>query len=459
VATTIEPRYTNKLATYAIEFTYTSIPDHVIERTKFILLDTIGAILAATSPKYDGSRIIIDFVKNLGGKEESSIVGRLFKTSCVNAALANGTMGYYCDIESHHVTAILHAPAVLVPTVLAVGERENVTGTDLITALILGVDIETRISFALSPTGLYARGFHPSAVCGTIAASVAAGKLLNLSFEEMRNAIGLSACQASGLLAWESDKTEMSRPFQMGVAARNGVTSALLAQASFGGPEIFEGKYNIFAAFSGEQQYEELTRDLGTEFEITNLAVKKYACCAFLHPGLDALLHIMENNNLTGDDIQRIILRFPKSGALLIDNSQLKSHNAQYILAVAAYNKRVIIDDILLDPRDDPKIFELINNVDLVYDAGLDQNFPQRYDSIVEVITHRNQTFQERVNYARGTPENPMTTEEIQEKFNILTKGSINEERRTVISTLIKRLDGLDDLDELMKLFRFSYDF
>jgi 2-methylcitrate dehydratase PrpD len=441
-----------------MEFTYAAIPEHVTERTKFILLDTIGAILAATSPKYDGSRIIIDFIKNLGGKEESSIFGRPFKTSCVNAALANGTMGYYCDIESHHATAILHAPAVLVPTILAVGERENVTGMDIITALILGVDIEARISFALSPTGLYARGFHPSAVCGSMAASVAAGKLLNLSSEELKNAIGLSACQASGLLAWESDKTEMSRPFQMGVAARNGVTSALLAQAGFGGPEVFEGKYNIFTAFSGEQQYEELTQDLGIEFEIANLAVKRYACCAFLHPGLDALLHILEHNNLTGDDIQQIILRFPKSGALLIDNSPLKSHNAQYILAVAAYNKRVMIDDILLDPRDDPKIFELINHVDLVYDAELDQSFPQRYDSIVEVKTKNNQTFQERVNYARGTPENLMTTNEIHDKFHMLTKDSIDEERRNAISTVIKDLENLDYLDELTKFFRFSYD-
>ncbi len=214
---TIQKDYTQKIVQHITEFSYNIIPEKVIERTKLIILDTIGAIIAATSPKYAGSRIIIDYVKNLGGKKEASIIGGGFKTSCVNAALANGTLGYYCDIESHHVKAILHAPAVLVPTVLAVGEREDVTGKELIEALILGVDIETRVSLALTPDGLYARGFHPSAVCGTIAAAVSAGKLLKLTREEYKNAIGLAACQASGLLAWESDKTEMSRPFQMGV--------------------------------------------------------------------------------------------------------------------------------------------------------------------------------------------------------------------------------------------------
>jgi len=456
MTTVIKKNYTQKLVSYATEFAYKTIPNVVIKQTKMIMLDTIGAILAATSPKYDGSRIIIDFVRNLGGKEEASIIGRAFKTSCVNAALANGTMGYYCDIEPHHVKAILHAPAVLVPTVLAVGERENVAGKALIAALILGVDIEARVSLALSPTGLYARGFHPSAVCGTIAAAVAAGNLLNLAPEELTNAIGLSACQASGLLAWENDKTEMSRPFQMGVAARNGVTAALLAQAGFGGPEIFEGKYNIFEAFSGEKDYEELTRGLGSEFEIMNLAKKKYSCCAFVHPGLDALLQIMEQNSVTGDDIQRIIFRFPSLGARLIDNSELKSHNAQYILAVAAFNKRVTIDDILLDAREDSKIMELSKHIEVVYDTGLDQHFPQRYDSIVKVKTKSNQIFQERINFAKGTPENPMTAEEIQEKFKTLAMSSTSEERSNEIISTIKNLEDIAYVDVLTKLLQFK---
>src|SRR5262245_25919054 len=139
------------------------------------LLDALGAMLVASAPKYPGSRIIMRFVQELGGVAESSLVGQGKKTSCVNAALANGTLGYYCDVEPHHVGAILHGLAVVVPTSLAVGEQQRADGKRVLASIVLGVDVAAPVSYALDPVALYNRGFHPSAVCGAFGAAAAPG--------------------------------------------------------------------------------------------------------------------------------------------------------------------------------------------------------------------------------------------------------------------------------------------
>ena len=120
-----------------------------------MLLDTLGAMIRASSKRYQAGNILSKFAKEQGGKPLASIIQRGFKTNLVNAALVNGTFGYYCDVESHHVEAVAHVAAVIVPTSLALSEAYQLTGKDLLTALVVGYDIETRVSNALDPTQLY----------------------------------------------------------------------------------------------------------------------------------------------------------------------------------------------------------------------------------------------------------------------------------------------------------------
>src|SRR5215471_15496199 len=187
-----------QLAERIARFRYQDLSTELVAHTKLYLLDTLGAMLVASAPKYPASRIIMRFVHELGGVAESSLVGQGKKTSCVNAALANGTLGYYCDIEPHHVGAILHGPAVIVPTSLAVGEKIKADGKRFLAAMILGVEVATRVSYAFDPVALYNRGFHPSAICGAFGAAAAAGYLLRLSPERQAVALGLAMQQTCG---------------------------------------------------------------------------------------------------------------------------------------------------------------------------------------------------------------------------------------------------------------------
>ena len=444
---------TDRLVEYAEGFTFDRMPPEVVRRSQLVLLDTLGASLAASSPRYSGSRTIVELARTLGGNPHSSVIGSDFKTSCAVASLVNGTLGYYCDIEPHHVAAVLHPAAVSVPVALAFAEWQKTDGKKLLAALTLGIEVCCRVSRAVNPMDLYSRGFHPTSVAGVFGAAAAAGSLLGLSHSQWLNALGLAGNQASGLLAWASDPTENSRPFNPGVAARNGATAALLAKLGFGGPpRVFEGKYDFFSAFSaGGQKPDELFRE---DWAVQELAFKLYSSCAFTHPGLDALMDLVRTHGLSSRDIAGIDLRFPKAGAHMIDNNELKSHCAQYVFAVAVVTGRVVIDDILEDRRDDPEIARLSESTRVIGDETLDRTYPDQYESHVTLTITDGRTLTSHVGWARGTPRNPVTEEELKEKFYRLSTTRIPRGQAERLYAAIDKADDLGDVEALAELLR-----
>ena len=440
---------TDALAEFISGFTPAALPEPVRARTLEVVRDGTGALLAAANPDYSTGRLIAAFVRDQGGTPEASVVGNGFKSSAVMAALANGTMGYACDVEPHHPEAILHPIAIMIPTALALGERVGADGARFLAAVALGCEVEYRVSMALGPAEQYALGFHPSAVCGCFGATAAAAFLLGLERAATVRALGLAACQASGMMAWESDPTENARPFQMGMAARNGVTAALLAQAGFGGPvAVFDHGHTVFHAFSRAAKPDLLLRDLGTRFDgIMELAIKPYSCVSFLHPALDALFDLMREHDLGAETIERLTLRFPRAGIHCIDDNPLKSHCAQYILPVALANRELRVADIFVDRRiGDPALAALCRRVTVEPDDALDKLFPDFYASIVEITTRTGETLTRRNDIARGYPEAPMSARERADKFDRLA-GSVAPPER--VRDLAAALDGLPGARDL----------
>lgn len=448
---------TDRFADFVESFAYEQIPAPVVERTKEVILDGIGALLSATSPRYDIGNVLRRFVNETGGTPESQIFGTELRTNCVTAALVNGTLGYYCDVESHHAGAIMHAIAVVGPAAYAVGEKMSSPGRDVLAAIVVGIDVACRVSYALSGPALYARGFHPTCVAGTFGSMAAAARLFGLKGTELRNAFGLAGTEASGLLAWSSDPTEHSRPFNMGLASRHGVFAAHLASCGFGGPPaIFEGKYPLGKAFTGQWNEAELFDGLGERFKMMELYFKLYACCAFIHPGLDGLLDIMQGAGVQAAEIDRISLRFPKSGYKIIDNNPLRSHCAQYVLALAAWRGYVDFYDILNDQRSDERIKWLSERVEVIADDETDRTYPDLYRSIITVRT-KNGTLHERdVTHPKGSPENPVARTIMEQKFAALTKGILDPAQIAKIANAVDNLENLKEIGELTCLLKGS---
>lgn len=448
---------TARFAEQLLNFDSASISEDVRVLTKRHLLDLFGAMLAASSVRYPIGDLLLKFVEQEGGSPRASVVGRSRKTSITNAALTNGTFAYYCDIEPHHPEAVLHAPAAVVPAVLAVGEAEGTNGESFLTAVILGIDVACRLSQALDPRALYARGFHPTAVAGVFGAMAGAGKLLKLDAAQWVNAVGLAALETGGLLAWASDPTEHSRPFNVGLAAHRGASAAMLASMGFGGPRAaLSGKANVFDAFSGVLRAEYLTLGRDSRFAVAELATKLYACCAFLHPGLDALLKLLDDGNITVHDIDSIDLHFPRSGASIIDGNSLRSHCAQYVLPVAALHREVQIDHILFDQRQNPEISRLYTRVRVIHDRELDEGYPQSYTSILVLKLRNGEMMDMRVDIPKGHPANPLTPHELQAKYLKLSGVACSSDQAALIESYTMNIDHLEDVKLLGDALRLS---
>jgi 2-methylcitrate dehydratase PrpD len=447
---------TQKLAQFVADFRSSDLPDEVIRYAKLLTYDGIGTLAAATHPLITSSARIGAFAGSQGGPPEATLIGRDAKVGVVNAVLANGTLGYACDMEPHHPEAILHPISIMIPTALALSQAHGRSGPDFMTAIVLGCEMTYRVSMAMDPKQLYAIGFHPSAVCGTFGAAAAAAHLLDLDAEQTVRAFGLAALQTSGLMAWEDDPNEDARPFQMGMAARNGVTAAMLAHGGFGGPDrIFDGGHTVLDAFSRAPSDEPLLDGLGEKWDgVMELAIKPYSCVSFLHPALDALDSLLGREKLQASDIAAIQLRFAASGCHCVDDNPLKSHCAQYVLPVRVGRGELSFIDLFDDRRiSDPEVARLARATSVVHDHGdLEALFPDFYAGEVTLELKDGRRVIERSDIARGYPEAPLSTGDITAKFDTLVGSVATDERRGALHEMAGAVMELADMSDLAAL-------
>lgn len=453
--TASDSSYTQRLVEYAASFRLEDLPPEAIPEMKTMVMDILGAMLAASHPMYSSTRLVCDYVRGIGGREECTVVGRGFKVPVDAAALANGTMGYAADIEGGQVSH-LHVGAVIVPAALAMAERQKAGGRALMAAIALGFELCCRVAQACRTPHSYPHSFHPSAVFGHIGAAAAAGHLLGLKGAPLTNAFGLATINASGLVTWVDDPTEDSRPLVIGMAARGGIIAALLAGMGFGGPldALDSGKFNIYDAFSGEMHLDRLVKGLGEEYWILKAeGYKRHPCCGGIHSGLDGLLSILAQHDLAPQEIAAITHRVRATRASVIDNNPLRSHCAQYIMAVAALDRRLELTTILQDRSTEPAIRALMDRVKLVADPALDE-LEAKSPAVVEVVTTDGRRFVERVDYPRGATMNPMSRSELEEKFFWLATTVVDRVQAEEILEMVRSLERLSDVGDLMAALR-----
>ncbi len=445
--------YTRRMADFAAAHSYEDLPLEVVDKAKEILLDTMGAILLGSRAEYTSVRTLSDMATDGAGSGSSTVFGRKSKAPVLDALLANGTMGYAADAEGGGASA-MHAAAVFVPTVLTLGEHLRSSGKSAVAALSLAYDVGCRVSDACNPEVPFAATFHPSAFFGHFGAAAGAGHLLGLDTEQFVNALGLASINAGGLYAWADDPTEDSRPFVIGVAAQSGARAAMLAKRGMRGPvrSLDDTKYSIYDAYSVGDDLPRLMSGLGEEYRMLgSFGYKRYPCCHNIHSGIDALLSIMEKQQLRAAEIESITHRVRPSCVKMIDDNLLKSHNSQYILLVAAVNGGIMPDDILLDRRSDPAVAHLYGRAKLLPDEELDA-VKNSIGAKVEVRMADGSVYEERVDAPRGWWNNPLSDDELEAKFLKWAGSRIDEGQARRIIDATNRLEELDDVGELTRL-------
>ena len=198
----MKKKYAERYAEFVEDLRFDDIPIEVVEHAKELFMDTIGICIAST--KQDHSEIFPELVLEMGGNQESSVVGRMVKVPAPNAALVNGTLAHYLDYDDSHLKSEGHISATVVPTGLAVGELLEISGRELIAAAVAGWECITRIGMTF-PLNFHDKGFHTTGIIGPFGAAVVACKLEGMNANTLAHALGICGSQAAALMECRND--------------------------------------------------------------------------------------------------------------------------------------------------------------------------------------------------------------------------------------------------------------
>ena len=295
----------SKLAEFTVELDLDSVPEQALENAKIAILDCLGVAVLAT--RQEIGTILLNFARNNTAVGACTIWGTASKTTPRDAALINGTLAHGLDYDDRN-----HSSTYTLAASFAAAEAWDSSGTKMMAGFIAGREIRSALdglfSKRSSGIGPGARGWHSNGILGPVAAACSVSKILNLSIEQTRAAIGLAAGSCGALTR---DGGTMAKPFRVGQAAANGMTCALLAKEGFTSDDsALEGRYGLIEALGPipEEIVDDLARNLGTRFDLETVGVnvKPFASCTATHSGLEAMLRIMDKNSISPADVESI---------------------------------------------------------------------------------------------------------------------------------------------------------
>ncbi len=452
----------HELSQFCAKLTFDVLPEDVVQHTKLCILDELPLLIAGPGAFSEDYPDFANFVGELGGKEECSIVGLGGKFPCLNATLANTTIGTNTAFGAIHKSTIIHLPEVLFPAAIAVAERQKASGKDLILAIVIGAEIMGRVGISLGTRNTYARGFHPTSICGPLGCAAAAGKLLRLSEGELAEAFSIAGVQAAGSSVHAAEYP-FSWSFQIGRAAQSGILAAMLAQRGFGGLDmIFEDARGFLTAYSESSDTKKLTEGLGQTYEIKELILKRFGVGVYMMTGIECLLQMLQNHQISTEEIEEITVKLTTVVMPLVGFPEYPENRAgaqvscRYILAATALMGSQIAYDIDLSAeknRKDPRVIDLFNRTHVAGDPELDKVFPEQKSCILTIRTKDGRQFTQRNDGPfKGDPENPLSEADIETKFNTMTIPVLGQERASQIISSIKQLDKLGDVSKLVDL-------
>ncbi len=327
---------TDRFANYLVEISLDQMPQEAVSRSKVLIRDTIGVALAGSVQPT--SEIVINYVRYLGGSPQATVLGRSFKTSAPNAALANGTSAAALDTDDNSWVLIGHPSGSIVPAVLAFGEEIGASGRDVIEAHILGLETGHRLAKGIQPAQ-YQRGWHSTGTLGVIMCTAACAKLAKLGPQEATNAFGIAGSLACGL---RGNFGSMTKPFHSGTAAMNGIVAVSLAKRGFtAGSTIFEHPYGYCAVTVGKDNVHlkaiEEALESGSYFFIDPEAfvgVKLRPCNSAAMVAIDNTIELAKEHDIKPEQVESIEAGFTPIAVDIADRIKKPrtGHEAKYSL-------------------------------------------------------------------------------------------------------------------------------
>lgn len=411
--------FSKKFARYIVNMKYDHIPPDVLKFTKLCLLDYYASLLNGIQES--PPRMMEQVIHILGGNEQATAASG-YKTSVTNAAFINGGASHVIELDDIHKASIVHAATVIMPAALAVAEWKNCSGQQLLEAIIVGYEVAFRIGETVTPAHYYY--FHNTATCGTFGATAAVCKLLQLNEEQIVHALGSAGTQAAGLWEFIEDGV-MSKQLHPGNAGVNGIISALLAEVGFtGASAILEGKRGFFEAMAKTYDVEKLTNDLEEQYKIIENSFKIHASCRHTHAAMDLALQVRNEYEIT--DIASIEILTYEVADTITNNPAPKTIYAakfsiQFCVALAILKgtgNLQVFNELSLN---DPQIRSLMNDITVKVDERITNNYPEKWGTKLIVTFKNREVWTVETDYPKGDPENPLTSVDFIDKFQMLS--------------------------------------
>jgi 2-methylcitrate dehydratase PrpD len=429
---------TKQLAEFVANLSFDDLPLEVVDRIKFLMMDTVGISVRAMHDSESTKSLLSanQAMGYLGG--QCRVIGSHNKYTPPGAAMINGTLAHSLDFDDTHAAGSIHASAPIVPAALAAAEMVGANGKKVIAAIAAGYEVQIRLSLSLNPTEHYKRGYHPSATCGTFGAAAAAGLIFDLDADEIASAFGIAECQTSGSMRFLADGAWTKR-FQVGYSGHNGLIAATLAREGFVGPMgSIEGKDGFLQSYAPSPDIARSAADLGTVWETMNIAVKPFPSCRYSHSAMGAIAAMRKEHNIFADEVESVEVGLPHTGWRIIgetDETKRKPTGAvdgQFSMpfcgAVVMREGTMGWDDYAKHLNDNDTL-ALTAKFSTVTDPWAESEYPNNMAGIVRIKTSRG-SFEGKVSVPKGEPENFMTTSEARSKFDDLVSPYLNKSQR-----------------------------
>lgn len=457
-----EKRIAEIISEFLVSYKFEDLPKDVVEKTKDYIVDVIGCIIGASQrPQIQALDSVL---RAEGGNPCSTVFAHGYKTSMMNAALINGTMGHAFDFDDDHREGTMHPSVAVFPAVFAVGEKLGVKGKDFLRSLILGLEVMIRLGESLLGQGYY-QGFHPTGTCGVFGAAAACATVMGLDVKRTKYALGIAGSFSAGTQECTSEGA-WQKPLQAGHPAMGGVLAASLAEKDYiGTGTIFDGPYGIIRALSYKEQYDlnRITNDLGKKWEMKDTSIKVHACCRFSGPVADCALDLYKQG-VRSKDVKRInvkvcdysirMLCYPEERKRKPVTHVDAQFSIPWAVAVAICKNKTGIDEFSGEILHDPEVLDLAQKVTWELDPEAEAAYPKSYPATLVAELNNGKVFTSHIDYPKGDPENPVTKEELLNKFNLLTEKYIDEDRRLKIVQTVSKLETLSNIVELANLVR-----
>lgn len=451
---------TGRLATWLASFKLEDTPVSARECAKTLILDGIACALVGAQLPW--SRRAVEIVRRLEGTGSCSIVGWGEKISAPAAALLNGTFIQGFELDDFHPLAPLHSASLILPALWATIEcQDKVTGRDFLEAVIAGCETGPRVGLALHGAQMLSRGWHSGSVFGTHAAAAGVGKLLRLNAAQFEDALGLAGTQSAGLMAAQYEA--MSKRMHHGLASRNGLYAAMLAQGGYTGiKRVFEREYGGFLSTFGEGHAPDETQianELGIRWEVERIVIKSYAAMGGIHSPLDALFEVEAKRSLKAEEIRSIEcdvshavyhhgwweLEYP----LTPIGAQM---NIGYALAVAVLDGAAMIQQFSPNRINQKDIWALLPRISVRHDPAFDiGGVSKRGQTRVTV----NFNDGEKIVVERAMPriaEKRQSFDEVARKYRTMTVDLMDSDRQANIEKMVCSIEDIPDMRSLMAL-------